>query len=105
MAQNKSSEKFFCKIFRENGEVLLAVADEDIIGKKFSEKEVEIEVKESFYGGKKANKKEIKNLFREASIINLVGRKIFQFFVEQGFLDEKNVLKIGDVPHAQIVKI
>lgn len=66
--------KFRMKIYRVRGEVLVAVCDEDIVGKTFREKDLKIEVKEEFYGKESYDEEEVKRALRQATIANITGK-------------------------------
>lgn len=95
---------FSYKVFRVQKEVLVAVCDKELLGEKL-EWEPEFEVKESFYGGKTCEELELKKILEEATIINAVGNRIVEFLIKENFVNEKNVLKIGGVLHAQVVTL
>lgn len=96
---------FRMKIYRVRGEVLVAVCDADIVGRTFREGEIKIEVKEDFYGKREVSKEEVKQALMQATIANITGEKAVKFAIELGIIDEKNVLRIGDCLHAQMVVI
>jgi len=84
---------------------LLAVCDENVLGKSVSEGDLELEVKESFYKDEKCDSRKILRLSREATIINAVGKNIVGILIDEGFVDSKMVLKIQGLPMAQMVRI
>ena len=96
---------FKYKIWKHDGEVLVAVSDIDILGKTFSNDELSIEVSRDFYEGKIINEAEIKELLKTGTIINAVGNKIISLLIEEDVVEEKNVLKIGEIKHAQVFVI
>lgn len=93
------------KVYTTRGEVLLAACDEDLIGKKFEEGELQLEVSESFYGGQKVTPELFRNQLKMATIVNLVGRGVVKIAQELGMINEECVLRIMGVPHAQIAKM
>ena len=95
---------FSYRIFKVQKEVLVAVCDKEILGKKFRWNPI-FEVKESFYGGNTCGEKELKEILKNATIINAVGNRVIDFLIKENFVDENNVIKIGDVFHAQVVTI
>ncbi|RLI88720.1 MAG: DUF424 domain-containing protein [Archaeoglobales archaeon] len=96
---------FRMKIYRVRGEILVAVCDADIVGRTFREGEIKIEVKEDFYGKREVSEEEVKQALMQATIANITGEKAVKFAIELGIIDEKNVLRIGDCLHAQMVII
>ncbi|ADC66026.1 Protein of unknown function DUF424 [Ferroglobus placidus DSM 10642] len=95
--------KFRMKIYRVRGEVLVAVCDEDIVGKTFREKDLKIEVKEEFYGKESYDEEEVKRALRQATIANITGKNAVKLAISIGIIDESRVLKIGECWHAQMV--
>ena len=95
--------KFRMKIYRVRGEVLVAVCDEDIVGKKFKEGDLRIEIREEFYGKESYDEEEVKRALKQATIANISGEKAVKLAIELGIVDESRVLKIGECWHAQMV--
>lgn len=93
------------KIMRIRNEVILAACDREILGKYFEEGEFHIEVKKEFYHEVYVSKETFINALRTATIVNLVGERVVKIAVEEGFVDEENILWIDGVPHAQMVKL
>jgi len=94
---------YFKKYLARSG-LTLAVADEDIIGKKFKFNDTKFFVNPRFYGEEKADKNYIIKLLKEATAANLVGKKAVECGIEAGLVDKKSVINITkNVPHAQVV--
>ena len=85
-------------------ENFVIVCDRELLGKKFKDGKLQIEVKESFYGGHEASVEKCIETLRNATIANLVG-SIVDCAVEAGIIDRCNVLKIKEVQHAQLVRL
>ena len=92
-------------IHKNGVEKLLAIADSNIIGKKFEENGMVLHVDENFYSGKKCTVEEIKELAENADIINAVGENTVKSLVDCEIVDEKMILKIQGVSHAQVIRI
>ncbi len=97
--------KFVYKIFHRGSDVLLAISDADIIGKTFCSGNMEITVTKEFYSEKSCGEKEIPALVKKATIVNAIGKGIVSLLSSRGFLDAKNIIMIGEVPHAQVVSL
>jgi hypothetical protein len=91
-------------VIRTQGEVLVIVCDPELLGKKFRQGELRLEVKESFYRGAEASVGECMAALREATIANLVG-SIVGHAIEAGIIERANVIRIQNVPHAQLVRL
>ncbi|HDM22785.1 MAG TPA: DUF424 family protein [Methanomicrobia archaeon] len=95
----------FIKIYKTGGDLLIAVCDKDLLGKRFMFNDIMFEVKESFYGGEKKDIEEIRSILEKATILNLVGNETVKKCIEWGFIKKENVIKIGETVHAQMVKV
>ena len=93
----------YLKIYTIDREVLVAVADEECLGKEFSEGEAHLEVSKNFYGDEHADYAEVLAALHEATIANLVGRESVALAVENGFVDASDILYVEGVPHVQMV--
>lgn len=94
---------FRMKVYRVKGEVMVAVCDEELIGRDFREGELKIEIREEFYGTESVSEDEVKRALRQATIANISGEKAVKLAISMGIVDEKRVLKIGECWHAQMV--
>ena len=56
--------------------VVLSVCDEDIIGKKFEEWDLQLDINKSFFCGELKSEDEVEKLLRTFGNINIVGKKI-----------------------------
>ena len=95
----------YVKIHRFGKKVMLAICDENLLGKRFKEKELIFEIKKTFYCGIKLSADEALNLIEKSSIINLVGNNIVKMAIERGYVHPEAVLKIIGILHAQIIKM
>jgi hypothetical protein len=93
------------KEYSTQGEILLAACDEDILGKTFSEGELELVVSEKFYGGEKVKGEDLISHLKKATIANLVGKKVIEIALELSLISEDCIIKIDGVPHAQIARL
>jgi len=85
--------------------LLVAAADETVVGELFEEDGVRVDVDEEFYGTSTVPRDEVVESLRRASIANLVGETAVEAGVEAEIVDEENVLRIEEVPHAQMVRL
>ncbi|MFH1105608.1 MAG: DUF424 family protein [Candidatus Aenigmatarchaeota archaeon] len=97
----KESGGFCCKIYSHSGETLVAMCDAELVGKKFSEKDLRLFVDEKFYREKACDEGGVKELFREATMLNLVGKRIIEIAIAEGFVNKDSIITIDSVPHAQ----
>ncbi len=96
---------FAYKFFRSGGDTLLAIADREIVGKKFSSGSMDIEVRRDFYMEKTCSCNDALRLLDSATIVNAMGNNIVKLLLENNFIGSARILDIGGVKHAQIVRI
>jgi hypothetical protein len=92
------------RILRTQGEVLVVICDAGLLGKEFKKGELRLKVDESFYCGEEVSVETCLQALREATIANLVG-SIVEHAIKAGFVGAANVIRIQNVPHAQMVKM
>ena len=91
------------KMYRTRGEVVLAACDREILGKEFEEGELHIHVRREFYYEAYVSDTTFLNSMKAATIVNLVGKRVVELAIREGYVDEENVIWIAGVPHAQMV--
>ncbi|MDI6721035.1 MAG: DUF424 domain-containing protein [Candidatus Aenigmarchaeota archaeon] len=96
---------FAYRIFDAGPDRMLAICDKPLIGRKFEEGELNIYVSEEFYFEKECDGKKAVELAKSSTIVNAVGEGIVNLLAKNNFIDEKFVLQISGVPHAQIVAV
>jgi hypothetical protein len=86
---------------------VVAIADENLIGKIFEEEKSRLEVKEAFYKGEKIDEEKlikiIKDLKREDATFNIVGNNSISAAIKAGAITKENVLKIKNIPYSLIL--
>ena len=93
----------FIKI-HESYRRIVAVCDIELIGKKFEQGNMQLEVREEFYKGEKKTENEIIELMRieasEDSTFDLVGKKAVQAGIKAGVISKEGIIELQGVPHA-----
>jgi len=89
---------------------VIAIADAELIGKKFEEEKIQLDVKESFYKGeegKKFTREEtsdiILNWAKEDATFNLVGEKTIALALEMNLISEEGIGRIQGIPFALVL--
>ena len=95
----------YVNMWRWGRHVLLAICDAELLGKTLRDGDVVFKVQEEFYKGVKVSVDEAVELIKQSTIVNMVGDRIVKRAIERGFVHPEAVLKISDIPHAQIVKM
>ena len=83
---------------------VVAICDNDLLGKLFFEGKRQLHVRESFYKDIEVTKEEaIKTILfqaREDSTFNIVGKESVAAALEAGIIDENSVFKVDNIPFA-----
>jgi len=95
----------YMKQYDTERQLIVAVCDKEIIGKKFQEGELTLKLEVSFYKGTDSSEKEVMEALLCATIANIAGQKAIACAVECGCIDPDNVIFIEGIPHAQMVRI
>ena len=95
---------FSVKIHRSPSGEVLAVCDEELLGQSFSEGELRLKVGQGFYGGDTVTETVLLEYLCRANSINLVGNESVAVAIREGYVDEKCVISIGGVRHAQVLR-
>ena len=93
------------KIHRAPSEIILAACDEDILGKTFSGDGMKFTVSEGFYNGYLVTEEEFVDHLDEYTIMNLAGDRVIALAIENGHVSEDGIIEIGELKHAQVVKL
>lgn len=86
-----------------DGRKILAICDDDLIGKKFEEKNVQLDLTSGFYNGEKRTESEIEKMFDDAYIVNMVGKNSVELGKKAGIVSEENIIYVKKIPHSQTV--
>ncbi|MBI5803576.1 DUF424 family protein [Candidatus Pacearchaeota archaeon] len=83
---------------------VIAICDEDLLGKRFEEGDFQLDVKESFFKGEKKEESElikiIQRMFAEDATFNIVGEESIKIAMKIGIISEDDVQTIQGVPFA-----
>lgn len=97
--------KVYVKTMTHGKDRVVAVCDEEILGETLEGGKVPFKVSEGFYKGTLGDVDEAIAAMKQATICNLVGKKIVEAAIECRMVHERAVIYFGDIPHAQIVKL
>ncbi|MDP3697974.1 MAG: DUF424 family protein [Nanoarchaeota archaeon] len=83
--------------------MLVVVTDADIVGKKFEEDRLQLDLTKKFYQGEPKTKEEVKQIMMTARHLHLTGKGAVAIGVEMELVDPKKIIFIDNVPHAEIM--
>ncbi|SRR5574344_1130916 len=86
---------------------VVAICDKELIGKKFEEGILQLDIKENFFKGKECTKEEVSEIMEdmrlEDSTFNIVGEKSINLALEVGIIRKEGVRKINGIPFALVL--
>jgi hypothetical protein len=102
-------QRFYLRTRQTEGEYLVSVCDEELLGETICEGEVELCVNERFYSGELVTLERCLTEMEKATSLNLMGRSIVTAAVEKRFINELSVRwincqKNGRVAHALLMR-
>ena len=85
----------------------MAIADKDLIGRKFEEGKAQLDVKENFYKGEEKSFDEvceiIKDMKLEDSTFNIVGSRSIKAALESELITEEQIGEISGIPFTLVL--
>jgi len=86
---------------------VVAICDSELIGKKFEEGELQLDVKESFYKGEQVDEEKLLNIIdfhkQEDATFNIVGEKSINLALKEGIIQEEAIKKIQGIPYVFVL--
>ena len=87
-----------------DGSKVIAICDKEILGKKFEENNLQLDLSSDFYKGEEKEEKEVIDEIKKCSCsLNIVGKDSIEFSIKNNLVDKENIIKIKDIPHAQTI--
>ncbi|MEM4261370.1 MAG: DUF424 family protein [Candidatus Diapherotrites archaeon] len=95
----------YCKLHKIQNNIVLACCDNELLGKSFRERGVEIKVSESFYGNVEISKDEALRMLKEANSVNLLGNESVKLAIDEKIVSKSEVVKVAGLEHVVIIKV
>lgn len=92
-------------IIRQNGYVFVNICEPELLGKKFKEGEINLEVNREFYEGQEVSLDYAFSFIDEASVVSMVGNKIVEEAIKRGLIKEEGVITVQGVKFAQLYNL
>ncbi len=91
----------------KSSRTVVAICDENLLGKKFTEGIKQLDVAEHFYKGEKHSKSEVieimKYEFKSDSTFNIVGKESIQTAIETGIIQKDEFSKVKNIPFTLVI--
>jgi len=86
---------------------IIAICDNDLIGKKFEEGKRQLDVRESFYSGEEVDEERVVEMMKgfaaDDATFSIVGSKSVEMALDAGVISDGNVGKVDGVPFALVL--
>lgn len=104
---NRPNLSIFMKIHSTENESILAIADANLLGKKYSDEKrvLDLQTFRSFYEGELSEAEKINSALEECTIANAVGKEAVSILIKKGLAKKSDIVDIGGISHVQICKI
>ena len=86
-----------------DGQLILAVCDDELLGKQFEEGDKVLDLSGDFFKGEEMNEGTLDRVIKQAYMANAIGEKSVKFFTDRKLAD--NVVTVDGIPNAQLVII
>jgi len=91
------------KVHKRGDRTIAAVCDKNLLGKLFEEDGKQLDITGEFYNGEEREASEIGDIVRNADVVNLVGEESIKLGLQEELIDENQIIRIQEVPHAQAI--
>lgn len=88
--------KVYCKKHKQQDYEVIAICDEDILGKTFGTQKIN----EHFYKGELVDIADVIDLLRNAQNFNIAGKFIVDACIDNGIINELGTIIIENIPFA-----
>lgn len=97
----------YLRIHRNPKGKVVAVCDEDLLGKVLEDKDMRMDLERyrSFYDETKAGAAEVEDALRSFDSANIVGKEAVGVAIKMGLAGKKDVMYIKKTPYIQIYRI
>ena len=91
----------FLKEHVVNGKKSVAVCDANLLGKKFEQEDMQLDLTGSYYKGEETSEGKIIESLKDALSANFVGKESVGIAIKNSLIKKENVMTIAKVPYAQ----
>jgi uncharacterized protein len=96
----------FLKIHHsQQGGDVVAVCDRELLNTTVLHGDIEVPIKESFYGNRLASEDEVREALLHAYNANLIGERAVALAIDMGLITRSGCILIGAVPHALLFRL
>ena len=92
---------FWCKTHNIENQIILAICDKELLGKNIGNY---VKISKEFFCDKEVDENEALKLMSESNICNMFGKRITDLAEKKSLIDRKNIILVGEIPHAQFIR-
>ncbi len=85
--------------------IVIAAADEELLGRTFHSGKLRLEVHRAFYDGERVDEQTLAQLLQVAPMANLVGERTIGVALAAGLASEETILRIDGIPHLLLLAV
>ena len=96
---------FSVRVSNYQNNSMLNICDAELLGKKLTQDELDMNISKNYYGEKLIEKEEAEHLLKNSSIINMVGKETVSLSIELGIGSENGIKIISGIPFLIVYKM
>ena len=86
---------------------IVAICDSELLGKKFEEGKLQLDVKESFFNGEETDEEKaieiMQDMEKEDALFNIIGEESVNAALKAGIIKKEGIKKIQGIPFALVL--
>ena len=83
------------------GKLIVAICDKGLVGKKFEENGLQLDLSSDFYKGDEKSESELKLIVKSAYLLNITGKNSVEFALKNSLVEKNSIITICKIPHAE----
>ncbi len=92
----------YVKVHSREHKKVIAICDENLIGKTFEERDKQLKISKRFYKGNIKGEEEVLDLIKTGDNLNIVGEKSVKLALKSKIVLKSNVRRIKSIPYIYI---
>lgn len=96
---------FVLNMHKADSSQVVSACDSDIVGKRFEEKDIVLDIPESFYGGKEKAIDDIISAISASGSAVIIGNTITAELEKRGIISESHISSIAGQKYAMIFRL
>jgi len=91
------------KIHKAENRKVISLCDENLVGQKMEDGYLQLDISETFYKGEQLDEEILLKEIEDATSLNIIGEESIKFTLNHQLINENNILRIKNIPHAIII--